>query len=341
MVEAEKAKEILEDSARPKTFAEYTEDYIVTKELSRAIRPVTASGYRSYLKKVIGTPLGSKRICEISARDILAWEKGLVADGLSRTSLSHIHVFAKQVCTYARKMGDLQSNPFDCVDAPARGSKPVNSLTTAEVAKMNRALEHFGQSALAVGAKLALMTGMRQAEICALRWQDVDYERRVVHVTHSLSRSSGRYALDRPKTSGSIRDIPFGDRLAAILSSRKRYMAEEREGIGLAWDDALYVIGSPVTGKPYSPQVLGHEWHAFARTASLTGTQGVPPRFHDLRHTFATLAISSADGGLDVKTVSAILGHSNAAMTLNVYADALADSKRAGMAQMDTLLSGK
>jgi hypothetical protein len=62
----------------------------------------------------------------------------------------------------------------------------------------------------------------------------------------------------------------------------------------------------------------------------------VPPRFHDLRHTFATMAIAS---GVDVKTVSDLLGHANASMTLDVYADALADSKRAGMEVMDGVLS--
>lgn len=72
------------------------------------------------------------------------------------------------------------------------------------------------------------------------------------------------------------------------------------------------------------------------RVATLVGSQGEAPRFHDLRHTFATMAIGS---GVDVKTVSAILGHSNAAMTPNVYADALADSKKVSMDLMGRIMS--
>lgn len=72
------------------------------------------------------------------------------------------------------------------------------------------------------------------------------------------------------------------------------------------------------------------------RVATLVGSQGEAPRFHDFRHTFATMAIGS---GVDVKTVSAILGNSNAAMTLNVYADALADSKKVSMDLMGRIMS--
>ena len=95
--------------------------------------------------------------------------------------------------------------------------------------------------------------------------------------------------------------------------------------MGLDWDEGLLVVGNAVTGVWKSPMALGQEWRAFARVAKLVESQGEAPRLHDLRHTFATMTISS---GVDVKTVNAILGHSNAAMTLNVYADALADSKK-------------
>ena len=171
-----------------------------------------------------------------------------------------------------------------------------------------------------------------------MRWSDVDLAGHTIRVTHSLTRSAGRYVLSSPKTESSLRNVPFGEGLLAVLMERKRAMAADREEFGLEWDDSLFVIGSSVNGTWYSPQVLGHEWHALARAAGLVGTQGIPPRFHDLRHTFATLAISSSSGNLDVKTVSSILGHSNAAMTLNVYADALADSKREGMEVMDRIM---
>lgn len=307
--------------------------------MSKTVKAVTIKGYRTYLRKILGTEIGDAKISELSPKMITAWEQALAADQISATTLSHIHVFAKQVCTYARRMGDIPANPFDLVDAPRRKTKPVNSLDAAGVSQLNEALRGFGSSPLAVGVRIALSTGMRQAEICALRWSDVNLDEKTIRVRQSLSREAGRYVLSEPKTASSLRSVPFGENLAAVLYARQESMRSDREEFGLGWDDALYVIGSAIKGTWYSPQVLGHEWRAFARAAGLVGTQGVPPRFHDLRHTFATLAISSALGNLDVKTVSAILGHSNAAMTLNVYADALEGAKRAGMDVMDGFMS--
>lgn len=336
-VEAQRAR--TEEASCNSTFAEYADLYIRHKEMSRTVKAVTIKGYRTYLRKLLVTEIGDTRITELTPKMITAWEQALAADQISTTTLSHIHVFAKQVCTYARKMGDIVSNPFDLVDAPRRRAKPVNSLDAEGVSRLNEALKGFGPSALAVGVRIALSTGMRQAEICALRWSDVNFDERTIRIRQSLSRESGRYVLSEPKTASSLRRVPFGENLATVLSARRELMRSEREEFGLAWDDSLYVIGSAIKGTWYSPQVLGHEWHAFARATGLIGTQGVPPRFHDLRHTFATLAISSASGNLDVKTVSSILGHSSAAMTLNVYADALEDTKRAGMNVMDGIMS--
>lgn len=338
LVASEEERSCLEEASCDTTFAEYAELYVMRKELSRAVRPVTIRGYRSHISKIRGTEIGDARLRDVTPKLIVAWEQGMAADGLSSTTLSHIHVFAKQVFTYACKMGDLTLNPFDRVDAPRRRVKPVNALSAREVARLNRALVGFGPSPLAVGVRIALSTGMRQGEICALRWSDVDLEGCSIRISHSLSRSAGRYVLSSPKTESSLRNVPFGEGLLLVLTERKQAMIADREEFGMDWDDSLFVIGSPISGTWYSPQVLGHEWHALARAVGLVGTQGVPPRFHDLRHTFATLAISSTSGNLDVKTVGSILGHSNAAMTLNVYADALADSKREGMEAMDRIM---
>lgn len=339
LIEAEAQRVRVEEASCHSTFAEYADLYIRHKEMSETVKAVTIKGYRTYLRKILGTEIGDAKISELSPKMITAWEQALAADQISATTLSHIHVFAKQVCTYARRMGDIPANPFDLVDAPRRKTKPVNSLDTAGVSQLNEALRGFGSSPLAVGVRIALSTGMRQAEICALRWRDVNLDEKTIRVRQSLSREAGRYVLSEPKTASSLRSVPFGENLAAVLYARQESMRSDREEFGLGWDDALYVIGSAIKGTWYSPQVLGHEWRAFARAAGLVGTQGVPPRFHDLRHTFATLAISSASGNLDVKTVSAILGHSNAAMTLNVYADALEGAKRAGMDVMDGFMS--
>ena len=160
LVKAESERARHEEASSSSTFAEYAELYILHKELSQSVRPVTVKGYRSYLGKIVGTELGSARIGDVTPKLAASWERNLMAEGLSTATLSHIHVFAKQVCTYARRMGDLPANPFDLVEAPKRRAKPVNSLDAAEVARLNRALRGFGPTPLAVGIRIALSTGM-------------------------------------------------------------------------------------------------------------------------------------------------------------------------------------
>jgi integrase len=93
---------------------------------------------------------------------------------------------------------------------------------------------------------------------------------------------------------------------------------------GVTFPGQLYVTGR-VDGSYQTPDMLSHEWHALSKAFGVRGTEGRIPTFHDLRHTFATCAIAE---GVDVKTVSSILGHANAAMTLNVYASADPNAKR-------------
>jgi integrase len=96
----------------------------------------------------------------------------------------------------------------------------------------------------------------------------------------------------------------------------------------------LYVLGG-VDGSSMSPAMVLKGWRTLSDSMGLVGTQGKRPTFHDLRHTFATYAIAE---GVDVKTVSSILGHSNAAMTLNIYASADPNSKRAAAATIDDVV---
>lgn len=317
------------------TVSEYVGGYIEAKRGSATVRDVTVRGYQTHLRQIAGSALGEMSISDVTPQDVAGWERELVESGLSPTTVSHAHVFTKQVFEWARKVGDIPTNPFDLVGAPKRGRKPINALRPSEVARMTEALAAYGPTPLATGAKIAMMTGMRQGEICALRWQDVDLDGCTIRVEHALTRKAGHFELASPKTGTSVRTIPFGPRLKSVLLSRKSLMLEQCGTIGCGWSQGLYVIGPSAEPTWKSPQALGQEWHQFARVAGLVGTQGRPPTFHDLRHTFATIAVSS---GIDIKTVSVLLGHADPAMTLRVYADSLEDSKRSGMDRLDGIL---
>lgn len=315
--------------------SDYVLNYIYGKERSGTVRDVTTRGYRTHLKHLIGTSLGAMRMGDVGHEDITRWEQDLVSDGMAPTTLSHAHVFLKQVFDRARKVGDITSSPFDLVETPKRRNRPINALPPSEIARLRPALENLGCTPLATGATIALKTGMRVGEICALRWQDVDLESDVIHVSHALTRVKGHFELSSPKTATSVRAIPFGDSLKKALLLRRDAMRSECNEIGTGRTDGLFVIGPAASNTWKSPQGLSQEWHQLAQVLGLVGTQGHCPTFHDLRHTFATMAVSS---GVDIKTVSVLLGHADPAMTLRVYADSLEDSKRAGMEKLDSIL---
>ena len=332
--EQERKPSLIDETTR---FYTYSELFLNMKEQAGSIRPVTIDNYKGFLKHLYGTELGNTTLEYLTAKKISSWLSYLKKEqGLSNTTISHLFIFYKSICAHAVKTGVLHTNPFNLVKAPKKNRKPINALDKTGIQKFNNSITPVISESFAIGAIIALRCGLRQGEVCALQWKDIDMESKIIHINNALSRSGGRYYIAPPKTKNSIRNIPFGDSLCSILRSRKFEQMEERSNLGLAWSQNVYVLGSAIDGTWKTPDVLGNEWRTFSRLINLRGTQGEYCTFHDLRHTFATHAVAE---GIDIKTTSAILGHSNAAMTLNVYADALEDSKRDAMIELDTIFA--
>ena len=184
-------------------------------------------------------------------------------------------------------------------------------------------------------ARNAVGINRDESEVCALRWQDIDFGADCIRVGHALTRVRGHFRLSEPKTATSRRTIPFGPKLRRALLERRAAMEAEAAEAGRGWDYGLFVVGDACEGSFKNPQCLSKEWRQLAGVLRLAGTQGRRPTFHDLRHTFATIAVASS---VDIKTVSVLLGHADPAMTLRVYADSLEDSKRSGMERLDGIL---
>ncbi|MDO4538036.1 MAG: tyrosine-type recombinase/integrase [Coriobacteriales bacterium] len=301
-------------------------------------KPSTISGYVTTYRKLLGTPMGTKPMGEVTADDVRQWEADLREDGLSDTTIAHYHAFLAQVMKGAAAEGKIERNPMLTLKAPRRRPKPVNSPTSETRAAILSKLDTMGDAPFAVAVRIAILTGMRRGEICALRWQDVDLQRRSIHVVHGLTKDHG-FKLDTPKDpSGgdSKRIIPIGNVLTDHLRRHREWQREDLRNIDSEWSDTLYVVGNHVTGEFLNPEMLSREWRMLVRAEGWVGTQGEPLRLHDLRHGFATLCIK--DHVMDVMALSRILGHRDASMTLNIYADALEESKRSGMDALDATL---
>jgi integrase len=181
---------------------------------------------------------------------------------------------------------------------------------------------------------LALTTGMRQGELLGLRWQDVDLERAIAHVQMSVQEADGHFILAEVKTSHSRRNIALTRLAVKALRAHRARQNEERLAMGSKWNSASDLVFPNGYGGIMIPDnVAKRSFKAALLRAGLPDM-----RFHDLRHTAATLLLSR---GVHPKVVSEMLGHADIAITLRVYAHVLPNMQLAAVTLMDTLFGGQ
>ena len=175
-----------------------------------------------------------------------------------------------------------------------------------------------------VGILISLYTGLRIGEICALAWEDVDFKRMIIRVRHTVARvktegtdapHATQLIIDTPKTKASIRDIPISSSLLPILT-RLRSIS----GTGYVISDCETFV---------RPRTFEYRYHRVLDAAGITQVN-----FHALRHTFATRCI---EAGVDVKSLSEILGHANVSVTLNTYVHSSIEMKRNQLEKLPAL----
>lgn len=312
--------------ARPENVGEFVAQYLDTLEASQSVERSTLSAYRS-VNKHISAGLSGVPFRDLDADTAQAWVNAMAGDGYAASTIRKAFNLLKAAYTDAVNRRVLPYNPLEAVKVPKLRRNEPNALDMNQRAKLLAYLDIAGATPINIAVCMALLTGMREGELCGLRWKDVDLKAGVLHVRNVIGRDGGKSYEKEPKTGGSRRDIPLSPELVALLKGRRADMVEEclEAGVPLTLD--MYVFGR-IDGRYLEPHTLWREWKAVAKSLGLVGTEGKAPTFHDLRHTFATVAILS---GIDVKTVSSILGHANAAMTLNIYASADAEAKRRAM----------
>ena len=309
--------------------ADYVDSYIDDLEVSQSVEPSTIDGYRKSAK-YIREKFSKTSISDLTTAQVQKWEAALLKRGLSASTVGKAHRLLKMICKHAVEVHDLTWNPCDAVKPPRRKAPDPNSLSAQDGARLAMTLAVMEPTPVVTAATLSLFSGMREGEVAGLRWRECDFENHVIHVRESIGTASGGAFSKTPKTSGSRRDVPLTAQMQTALEARRAKMTEECEEAGIdtnsddfeAYFGSLYVLGT-ADGRWHNPTCLSREWSALASAMGLVGSQGRRVCYHDLRHSFATRAIAA---GADVKSVSSVLGHANAAMTLNIYASADPDA---------------
>jgi integrase len=178
---------------------------------------------------------------------------------------------------------------------------------------------------------LALATGMRQGEILGLPWTRLDLTRRLVRVRQTLVLVQGGFEFGRPKTKASRRDVELRSEVAEALRLHRKYQLKERMRLGGVPEDRGLVFSSTI-GTPIRNQNLHRR--SFKPLLEEAGLPDI--RFHDLRHTFASIALSK---GANINAVSKMLGHSSVRITLDVYGHLMPGTQEATLNTLDGVFS--
>jgi integrase len=268
----------------------------------------TYEGYAQMLRRHLSSRVGKMPIQKLRAADLQAIYAAMAADGLADRTRLHLHRVVHVVLKHATQWGIVPRNVTDMVDAPRVRAQEIEILTAGEV---QRVLEFRRGKPLHAITALALASGLRRAELLALRWQDIDLDGAYLRVERALEETKrGGLAFKSPKTRHGRRTVTLPMSTVAVLREHWKAQQEHRLrfGLGKAGPDAL--VFTDWDGSPRSPRALTLEWGKMAKAA------GISVSFHSLRHTCASILIAD---GLDVLSLSRRLGHGSAAITLGVY----------------------
>jgi integrase len=291
------------------------------------LRPATARRYRDVARLHIVGVIGNLRLAKLTPGDVQRLYADRLAAGLSPTSVHHIHAILHRALDQAVRWGLLLRNVTDAVDPPRRSSPEMQTWDTRQVAAVLTAAASDDLEAL---WRLALLTGMRRGELLGLRWADVDLDAGALAVRRTLSRgSTSRLEVGEPKTGAGRRRVSLPASVVESLRCHRVRQLEQRLAVGPAYVDADLVFATE-SGGVIHPNTLSR------RFGQLIEQAGVPPiRFHDLRHTCATMLLAE---GVHPKVVQERLGHATIAETLDRYSHVAEDMQRHAADRLDAAI---
>ncbi len=311
------------------TVAQYLDKWLADDCENRLARS-TFHRYTGIIANHIRPALGSLRLLDLRPTHIQSAYSQWLNAGLSpATVLQHHHILRKSL-SQAVKWQLLQVNPSLAVTLPKREHLEMRSLAPAQAQDLLAAAEGSRFETLLL---LALETGMRQGELLALQWAATDLRQGDVQVLRSARYYPREGVVIGPtKTHRSRRHISLSSAATEQLKRHRVAQNEHRLALGRAWTDNDLVFPG-VFGEPYPARDLTRRFVAIVRSVGLQ-----PLRFHDLRHTAATLMLRS---GVSPKVVSDRLGHATVAFTLDTYVHVLPDQQKDAAEALSTLLRAR
>lgn len=281
------------------------------------IRATTHACYKGIIGNHIKPKIGGMKLAGLSPVHVQALYAEMERGGASGYTRKQAHAVLHRALKQALKWGLVARNSCDAVDPPAVVKSKMHTLSADQVAKLFEAAIGERLEALYV---VAVGTGLRLGELFGLQWPDVDLEAGMINVQRSLSEVNGRLTLGEPKTAKSRRQVDLPQEVVdALHAHRKRMLVEGHAAVEYVFCNS---IGGPLRRSHFHAQ----------HYKPLLAKAGLPAiRFHDLRHTSATLLLSA---GVHPKVVQERLGHSNISMTMDTYSHVLPTMQKEAAGKM-------
>jgi integrase len=270
-------------------------------------------------------PLGRMRLQEVKPVHVRAAVDRVIEAGYAPRTVARVLMRLKALFREALRLELVARNPAEAIQVRLpKGEKAARALEPEEVARLLEAAEASRSRDMALLLRLMLETGLRRGEALALQWGDVDLERGEVRVWRAWAKVGSKGAFTPLKTPTAKRVVPLPLGLLRRLKARKEELLERLNPEEV---DGLHLVGGV---KPVDPDAFNHYLRRLAERAGLGRV-----RVHDLRHTWATLALSR---GIPLEVVSERLGHASSTITLNVYRHLLEEERRGYVLDLEDLL---
>jgi integrase len=307
------------------TLREYLDRWLDT--IKSSVRPSTHDRYGRIVRGHLIPGLGGLALSKLAPLHVQTYYAGELQAGGKATSVALYHAVLHRALDQALRWHLVSRNVSGLVEVP-RGQSP--EMRTWSAAQARVFLSTTTEDPLHTLWRLALMTGLRRGELLVLRWQDLDLDRQAARIRRTLTRTAAGWEIGDPKTGAGRRQVALPALCVTALQAHRDRQFARRAALGDAWhdEDLVFERGDGHRLEPRTVQ------RTFVRLVERSGLPRV--RFHDLRHTAATLMLAN---GEHPKIVQERLGHSSIKMTLDRYSHVTMDMQHDAAQRLEDLLA--
>ena len=295
------------------------------------LKPGTVEDYKGYFTNHLEPVFGNKEISKIGVEDVQAFKAAKLAEGLSPQSVKHFLRVLRQMLNHAIDWGYIRKNPAKRVQDPRLPKREMDFLNPKEVSALLQAAPVKWKPLFLA----AITTGMRQGEILAMKWKNLDWASGRYYVRETLARGRGEFegGFMEPKTDGSNQPIDLTPACLQALRDHHKRQAEEKLQAGEDYEPLDLVFATPKGGPLDHKNVVNRQFHSALEAAGLRRV-----RFHDLRHTCATLLINQ---GVSPKYVQKHLRHASIETTFDRYGHLFPETSQEAALRLDAAIAGE